>query len=127
MRPESQHNGRRIHGMSACCQFFNDLLVTAMNTVKDADRQPAILQIELVEGMGVDHLNTRYARGAKDKPISALVPLYSGSFYEKNTFLGCHSGSSFSPVTKSINATNSPCVLTPRTIPGWASAAALTR
>src|SRR5687767_8349882 len=33
----------------------------------------------------------------------------------KNTFLGCHSREPSSLMTSSINATSSPCVLTPRT------------
>ncbi len=35
--------------MRACCKFLDYLLVAAMHAVEDANRQPAVLQIKLVQ------------------------------------------------------------------------------
>lgn len=43
-------------GMSACCQFFQDLLVTAMDPIEYANGQPGIIQMYFVERTVMLHM-----------------------------------------------------------------------
>jgi hypothetical protein len=42
--------------MCACCKFLDNLLMAAMDPVKDANSQPGILQIHFLKGMVMLHI-----------------------------------------------------------------------
>jgi hypothetical protein len=43
--------------MSACCKFPDNLLVPAVDTVKDANSQPRVLQTSFFKGMVMLHIH----------------------------------------------------------------------
>src|ERR1700690_1714635 len=58
--------------MRARCEFANDLLMTAMDAIKDANRQPAILQVKFFQRMGVDHCKHK---GREENSLVSSSPL----------------------------------------------------
>src|SRR5215211_5981720 len=106
--------------MRARCKFSDNLLVTTMDAIKDANGQPDILQVNFRERTVMSH---KRSNGFSDG--SRYYMLYSDV---KNTFFGCQAGLLSSPSTASMRATNSPWVLTPRTrLPSSVSSSAFTR
>jgi hypothetical protein len=41
--------------MSACCNFLEDLLVTAMHAIEDTNGQPGIFQVYFIERVVMSH------------------------------------------------------------------------
>ncbi len=55
MRVKREHNGKRIICMSASHKPIDDLLMSAMDTIKDANGQPGILEGNFIEGTVMLH------------------------------------------------------------------------
>ena len=108
--------------MRACRELTQYGLMTAMDAIKDANRQPSVLKRNVGEGTIMLHWITQGHRATLPQ-INSLC-LYSASplaSLVKKTFLGCHSAEPSSPVAGTIRAINSPAALTPRTNSGWAA------
>jgi hypothetical protein len=45
--------------MRACCKLLDDLLMAAMDAIKDANRQPGILQVNFIERMVMSHIRAK--------------------------------------------------------------------
>jgi hypothetical protein len=65
--------------MCACRELADDLLMTAMDTVEDADGQPGVLEGEVVEGAEMCH-SKRIGRG---------LPRSHVDFYISELFGAC--------------------------------------
>ena len=78
MWEESNYNGRYTDRVCACRQFMDDFLVAAMDAIINANRQPAILQCNVGDGINMLHVDCRG---------TALLCPYKW-IYEKKTFLG---------------------------------------
>ncbi len=55
--------------MGACCKFLDDLLVTAVDAIKDANRQPGILQVDFLERTVMLHVRNRALHIALSQPV----------------------------------------------------------
>src|SRR5262245_7826180 len=95
--------------MGTCCQLIDNPLMTTMDAIKDAHGQPGILQSNFIKRAIMLHMAILLCSA-----FYCSLGAYDYSVV-KNTFFGCQAGAPSSPVTHSIKATNSPCVLTPRT------------
>lgn len=57
MRVEGKQNGRRAIFIRACREMVKDSLMTAMDAIKDANRQPGVLNRNVGEGTIMLHSN----------------------------------------------------------------------
>ena len=95
--------------LSACGQLLDNFLVTSMNAIKDADRQPGIFQVNFFKRTGMLHIYKCSQRHPWRWSVSVvafdlsnlsaiLVDGRKMTYSEvKNTFFGCQAGLPSSP------------------------------